>query len=146
MPKATYPNQVGGHSSRSTVSGAPLTWQQAAKKAQAVADAAFPPGSIGAGKVWTTKARIKAAQLPTDGKIRFVPGKKYQASNPILRGKNDGYIDRFNNEWIRGPSRTLGEPFEWDGQLSALGRKKLGWASRDGKHINVSLKGRITHV
>jgi hypothetical protein len=41
--------------------------------------------------------------------------------------------------------QELPENFEWDIQLSAIGRKKLGWASRDGKHINVSLKGRITH-
>jgi filamentous hemagglutinin len=59
--------------------------------------------------------------------------------------KNGGYLDKFNNEWTKGPSRTLGEVFEWDVQLSPVGKNKLGWASRDGKHLNVSLKGRITH-
>jgi hypothetical protein len=125
--------------------GTQLIWQQASKSAQAAADASFASGSIGAAKVWATKARIKAAQLPTEGKIRFVPDKNYRPSKPINRGKNNGYIDRFNNEWIAGPSRTPGELFEWDIQLSALGKKKIGWASRDGNHVNVSLKGRITH-
>jgi hypothetical protein len=60
--------------------GTQLTWLQAARNAQAAADASFAPGSIGAAKVWTTKARIKAAQLPTEGKIRFVPPIKYKSS------------------------------------------------------------------
>ncbi|MFI6618878.1 polymorphic toxin type 17 domain-containing protein [Streptomyces sp. NPDC050528] len=30
-------------------------------------------------------------------------------------------------------------------QLSKLGRAKLGWLSRDGSHLNVSLDGEITH-
>jgi len=38
-----------------------------------------------------------------------------------------------------------GQPFEWDVQLSDLGKKQLGWATRDGSHLNVSLDGRITH-
>ena len=91
------------------------------------------------------KARIKAADLPSSGKIRFVPDKDYHPSEPLLRGPNKGYLDRFGNEWIKGPSRTSGEPFEWDVQLSQLGRKQLGWLSRDDRHINISLSGRITH-
>jgi hypothetical protein len=36
--------------------------------------------------------------------------------------------------WNRtGPSRTAGQPFEWDVQLP------------DGRHLNVSLHGEITH-
>lgn len=38
-----------------------------------------------------------------------------------------------------------GEPFEWDVQLSKKGKEQLGHLSRDSKHINVSLKGKITH-
>jgi len=37
------------------------------------------------------------------------------------------------------------KPFEWDIQLSNIGRNQLGWASRDKKHLTVSLKGKITH-
>ncbi|MBB71513.1 MAG: hypothetical protein CMF50_03865 [Legionellales bacterium] len=97
------------------------------------------------GRKWTKKARIKAAQLPNEGKIRFVPDDRYQPSEPMRRGPNNGFLDKFGNEWIKGPSRTAGQAFEWDVQLSDLGRKQLGWASRDTLHINVSLDGRITH-
>jgi len=38
-----------------------------------------------------------------------------------------------------------GPTFEWDVQLSNTGRNQLGWASRDGSHLNISLDGRITH-
>lgn len=91
------------------------------------------------------KSRIKDAQLPAEGKIRFIPDPDYHPSNKLLKGENGGYLDKFGNEWTKGPSRTPGEPFEWDVQLSEKGKKQLGWASRDGDHINVSLKGHITH-
>ncbi|MFD4715184.1 polymorphic toxin type 17 domain-containing protein [Streptomyces sp. NPDC058430] len=67
------------------------------------------------------------------------------AHTGLPRGTRKGYIDRFGNEWIKGPSRTAGQPFEWDVQLSKTGRAKLGWLSRDGSHLNVSLDGEITH-
>ena len=103
------------------------------------------PGSVGASKVWTKKGRLKAIGLPTKGKIRFVPAKGYNPSNPLPRGPNNGIIDRFGNEWTKGPSRTKGQDFEWDVQLSKTGKQKLGWATRDGSHANISLDGRITH-
>lgn len=100
----------------------------------------------------TTKSRLKDQQLPTEGKIRFVPREDYTPSNPLNKGVNKGFYDRFGNEWKKGPSRTPGEPFEWDVQLSQKGKQQLGHLSRDvghlsrdGKHINVSLKGKITH-
>jgi preprotein translocase subunit SecA len=91
------------------------------------------------------KSRLKDQQLPTEGKIRFVPDERYNPNIPLQKGINHGYYDRFGNEWTKGPSRTEGEPFEWDVQLSETGKAQLGHLSRDGKHINVSLKGRITH-
>ncbi|MDB6096168.1 MAG: putative MafB-related protein, partial [Francisellaceae bacterium] len=94
---------------------------------------------------WSSKGRLKAAQLPVEGRIRFVPRDDYHPSMPLHKGENGGYIDKFGNEWKKGPSRTVGQEFEWDVQLSKLGRKHLGWASRDGKHVNVSLDGHITH-
>jgi hypothetical protein len=90
-------------------------------------------------------SRLKDAQLPTEGRIRFVPPEKYFPTEPLPRGPNNGIFDKFKNEWVKGPSRTIGEDFEWDVQLSSSGKQKLGWLSRDGEHINVSLKGRITH-
>ncbi|WP_253306878.1 polymorphic toxin type 17 domain-containing protein [unidentified bacterial endosymbiont] len=96
-------------------------------------------------KIWSVKGRIKEAQLPTKGKIRFVPREGYAPNESLRRSVNKGYIDRFGNEWTKGPSRTAGQPFEWDVIFSDRGQKQLGWASRDGKHINVSLDGKITH-
>jgi RHS repeat-associated protein len=91
------------------------------------------------------KGLLKDAQLPHSGRIRFVPPKDLSVNSGLPRGTRKGYIDRFGNEWIKGPSRTAGQPFEWDVQLSKLGRAKLGWLSRDGSHLNVSLDGEITH-
>ena len=104
-----------------------------------------PHGSLGSAKPWTIAQRLKYAKLPTTGKIRFVPRKRYKPNDPLERGPNNGYVDNFDNEWVKGPSRTAGQEFEWDVQLSKLGNKQLGWASRDGKHLNVSLDGKITH-
>jgi hypothetical protein len=122
-----------------------------AKSADDVVDAAkgiddgVMAGSVGATRVWPKKGRLNAIGLPTTGKIRFVPRKGYDPSSPLARGPNKGILDRFGNEWTKGPSRTKGQAFEWDVQLSKTGRQKLGWASRDGSHVNVSLDGRITH-
>ncbi|WP_392562170.1 polymorphic toxin type 17 domain-containing protein [Orbus sturtevantii] len=104
-----------------------------------------PHGSMGAAKPWTIAQRLKYAKLPTTGKIRFVPSQSYHPNQPLPKGNSNGYLDKFLNEWVKGPSRTVGQEFEWDVQLSKLGEKQLGWASRDGKHLNVSLDGKITH-
>ena len=90
------------------------------------------------------KAILKKNQLPIKGKIRFVPDKEWTPSQP-LKKQNGGYIDRFGNLWTKGPSRTAGEAFEWDVQLSKKGIEQVGWLSRDNAHINVSLEGEITH-
>lgn len=104
-----------------------------------------PVGSVGSAQVWSSKARIKYVELPTQGRIRYVPPSGYSASNPLPRGPNNGYLDKFGNEWTKGPSRTQGQAFEWDVQLSRTGKAQLGWATRDGSHLNISLDGRITH-
>jgi hypothetical protein len=94
---------------------------------------------------WTIKKRLKIAGLPTSGKIRFVPPKGYNPTNPLRKGPRGGWIDRFGNEWVKGPSRTLGQPFEWDVQLSQRGLAQLGWATKGHQYLNVSLNGKITH-
>ncbi len=94
------------------------------------------------------KSLIKAKHLPTDGKIRYVPPKGLKPAEGLPQariGNDKAFIDRFGNKWLKGPSRTMDEPFEWDVQLSNQGRTQLGWASKNGNYINVSLKGRITH-
>jgi RHS repeat-associated protein len=87
------------------------------------------------------------AGLPTRGPIRFIPPRTWRSGMPLLRGPGPkfGYIDRFGNIWEKGPSRTAGEPFEWDVILSRKGLASIGWLSRDGKHVNVSQEGWVTH-
>ena len=36
-------------------------------------------------------------------------------------------MDKFDNVWIQGPSRTRGQTFEWDVQLSKRGQEQIGW-------------------
>ena len=94
------------------------------------------------------KSLIKAKRLPSDGKIRYVPPKNFNPKKglPYEKVGNDkAFLDKFGNKWLKGPSRTINEPFEWDVRLSNQGKEQLGWASKSGNHINVSLKGRITH-
>jgi len=79
-------------------------------------------------------------------RIRFVPPANYKPNVKLERCKDTGgFIDKFDNVWKKGPSRTSGEAFEWDIQLSEKGKLQLGWLSRDGKYVNVSLKGHVTH-
>ena len=54
-----------------------------------------------------------------------------------------GFVDAYGNEWRKGPSRTAGEPFEWD--VVPAGNSALKYLSRDGSHVNVSLGGSVTH-
>lgn len=88
-------------------------------------------------------AQIRAVGLPTKGPIRFVPPKRQTVLQPLK--KSGGYRDRFGNVWEKGPTRTSGEHFEWDVQLGKGATRGLRAFSRDGKHVNVSLRGRVTH-
>ena len=69
------------------------------------------------------KSSIKQAQLPTSGRIRFVPKASDLKTGKLTRTK-EGYVDKFDNIWTKGPSRTKGEAFEWDVQLSKRGKEK----------------------
>lgn len=93
----------------------------------------------------SVKGRLKAASLPTSGKMRYVPPEDWTPGQPLPRGPNHGYIDRFGNEWVKGPSRTPGQPFEWDVQLGRNATDGIRMLSRDGVHLNVSLDGEVTH-
>lgn len=101
-------------------------------------------GAAGGAARVSVKAMLKNLKLPITGKIRFIPRATDKLSRNILR-KEGGLVDKFGNIWKKGPSRTSGEAFEWDVQLSAKGKAMLGHLSRDGKHLNVSLGGKITH-
>lgn len=94
--------------------------------------------------VRSKRSVLKKHGLPTRGKIRFVPKKGWGANQDLLM-REGGYVDKFDNVWKKGPSRTKGEAYEWDVQLSSEGCRMLRWLSREGKHVNVSLEGRVTH-
>ena len=95
------------------------------------------------------KRLIKQESLPTKGKLRYVPPKKLHSFNRLpykkLPNGDIGFIDRFGNLWVQGPSRTKGQSHEWDVQLSRQGIQQVGWMTRDNSHLNVSLDGRVTH-
>ncbi|QSV66938.1 MAG: hypothetical protein HEQ12_08250 [Aphanizomenon flos-aquae DEX188] len=89
-------------------------------------------------QITTAKLRVLTEQLISHSK-------NWYPSQPLPRGTRGGYKDRFGNEWVSGPSRTKGEPFEWDVQLGAKATPGMRNLSIDGRHVNVSLKGRVTH-
>jgi hypothetical protein len=96
----------------------------------------------------TKKGKIKEQKLPTEGKIRYVPPKNWKPSQDLPTqkvGNRNGFVDKFDNVWVQGPSRTRGQTFEWDVQLSKKGQEQIGWLTRDGSHANVSWDVRITH-
>ncbi|HBI02456.1 MAG TPA: wall-associated protein [Paenibacillaceae bacterium] len=80
------------------------------------------------------KSIIKKSRFPTTGKIRYVPPDNWSPSQSLPK-RDNGYIDKFGNIWVKGPSRTPGQQFEWDVQLSKTGRRQLGHLSRDGSHL-----------
>jgi len=83
--------------------------------------------------------------LPTRGPIRYVPPKSVGPNDTLPRGHQNGYVDRFGNEWVKGPSRRPQDDFEWDVQLSPKGKVSIGHRSKDGGHVNVSPDGIVTH-
>jgi hypothetical protein len=87
--------------------------------------------------------KIRALKLPTEGAVVFVPPKGWNVSQPQRTEDKKGFVDADGNEWRKGPSRTPGEPFEWD--VVPAGNSALRHLSRDGSHVNVSLTGRVTH-
>ena len=102
-----------------------------------------PPNTT-AGKR-SLKSRLKDEGLPIEGTFRYVAPKNYHPSQPLPKGPNKGFIDQFGNEWVKGESRTAGEDWEWDVQIGRHATEGFKKASRDGRHVNISLKGRVTH-
>jgi hypothetical protein len=114
-----------------------------------IEEPAFPIGSLSAARSWTIKNRLKTAGLPNKGKVRYIPPENYDPIVPLpKKGKTGGYLDRHGNEWVKGPSRRLGDKFEWDVRLSTTGYshfKDFSHINGSCPYINVSSKGHITH-
>ena len=103
-------------------------------------------GKIG-GAVKTVKSIrgiLKSLKLPVKGKIRFIPRKNWTSSQPLTKGANGGYLDKFGNEWVWPKGLTQGQK-HWDVILSARGKAMLGKFSKSGNHINVTQGGKIHH-
>ena len=64
--------------------------------------------------------------------------------NGQLLLKHGGYVDRFGNVWKKPKGTIIGER-HWDVQLSDIGKKRLGWLSNSGSHVNISIDGRVVH-
>lgn len=120
-----------------------------ARRRTAAAKAAHPSGLVG------MRTRKRSGRSPRESR----PNSCREAEDCVSCSQNVGIRLTLREglrmdssigsvtEWVRGPSRTPGEPFEWDVQVSPLGRAKVGWLSRDPDmaHINVSLYRRVTH-
>lgn len=94
---------------------------------------------------WTKAARLRAAGsgigLPQkEGYLRFVPPENWRPERALPRGPAGGYLDRHGNEWL--PDLQKGE---WDVQLGRVGQRQLGHLSKNGRYLNVTPDGRISH-
>ena len=91
---------------------------------------------------------ITKAGLPQDRGIRYIPPKNWDPSQKLPEGTlngNKGYLDKFGNVWVKGPSRTQGQAFEWDVQVASPESDFAKMWSKDGTHVNVSMDGTVTH-
>ena len=86
------------------------------------------------------KGVFKQFGLPTSGRIRFVPDKAWHATEPLPRGPQYGFSDKFGNEWVWNAQAG-----HWDVQLSSTGKAQLGWLSSSGEHVNVTPAGEVPH-
>lgn len=130
---------------RQMINGPDSAWVQALTSGLAMAGL----GSIGGGgRTYGPKGLARNAGLPTSGGMRYVPPRvKDLPGGQLPRTKDGGYIDREGRIWRKGPSRTAGEPYEWDVTLNGTTR----WVMPNGdvrtiNHFNVSLQGQITHI
>jgi len=101
------------------------------------------------------RSRLRDAGLPggsestQTGPFRYRPPDGYKPGNPLPKGRNGGYLDRFGNEWQKGPyhgdpSRGFGH--EWDVQLSKAGRAHFQQYGLGEKgYIDVAPDGTLSH-
>ncbi|AKJ29391.1 RHS repeat-associated core domain-containing protein [Caldimonas brevitalea] len=106
------------------------------------------------GRCPSKQQRLKEAGLPRAGTYRFLPREGYNPCSPLPKGESGGYLDRFGNEWVKGPYH--GDPklpfeYEWDVQLSKRGeaawnaRRGASKAQGGGYYVNVRPDGMKSH-
>lgn len=89
----------------------------------------------------------------TSGPFRFRPIEGYNPATPLKRGPHGGYLDRFENEWVRGPAHGRaareGHAYEWDVRLSPKGATVWGQHAKRGAdgqlYINVTPGRHLSH-
>jgi hypothetical protein len=155
------PREKGDPRRKASACGAPASYRWPSHHVIAVTSALWRPGDTQAVSpaslplkptCLSPKAQAKKEKLPNKGKVRYVPPRKLAGDGTLPKGPQGGYIDKYGNEWVKGPSRTAGQEFEWDVQLTKSQKKNWQWLyTRKGKkgtisHLNVSQDGRITHV
>jgi Novel toxin 17/Pretoxin HINT domain len=116
-------------------------------------------------KQWSIRERLRNAGPGTEiglpggnahsGPFRFRPPENYNPQNQLPTGPNGGYLDRFGNEWVKGPYHgdpSLGFHFEWDIRLTPEGARhwnKFDNAMRrtddGGLYLNVRPDGVLSH-
>ncbi len=84
------------------------------------------------------------------GPYRFMPPRGHNPSHRLPKGLSGGFLDRFDNEWVRGPAHGKAaadrDLFEWDVQLSPQGMFKWGHAAHPNQsYIDVTRMGFISH-
>ncbi|MGH9179544.1 MAG: polymorphic toxin type 17 domain-containing protein [Acidimicrobiales bacterium] len=94
----------------------------------------------------TRDDRLRKARLPFDkeAEVAYKPPPDWHPTKPLRWDREQrGYEDAHGNVWRKGRSITPGDPFEWDIQVRPGSR--LALLSKDGQHLNVDLRGKITH-
>jgi hypothetical protein len=101
----------------------------------------WPGGAVikGVGAA-SRRGAIRAAGLPANGPFRYVPPKSWRPSEPLPRGTQHGFYDKFGNQWVWNARAG-----HWDVQLSNTGKAQLGHLSGSGAHVNITPKGEIPH-
>jgi hypothetical protein len=121
----------------------------------------FHPNSIGAGRKWgSIYERLDELKLPHNvGEVRFTPSKhsiKMKEIDIVNGYGRKGIKDVYDNIWYKGSSKStrFGEEWEWDVWLSSKGRAMYEELYKEKfphkrfsevAHLNVSLKGKLTH-
>ena len=68
---------------------------------------------------------IRSKGLPTRGPNQYVPLIPWTSSQPLPRGKHQGYLDIDGSEWVMPKGRRVGAERHWDVQVKTVEHKTL---------------------
>ncbi|WP_160160820.1 polymorphic toxin type 17 domain-containing protein [Actinomadura sp. K4S16] len=160
LPTSFMPASFAGGTYGGGVTSAPYLSSRASVEAGPAVVVVRPPGDQ---ERCGLKGLLKDQELPTRGKVRYVPpeGTSYNMAKAkglpkgTLNGRT-GFRDAHENVWVRGPARSQkslseGATYEWDVQLTKENQRRYRWlCERERKknitHLNVTPGGEISHV